>query len=334
MKNNLQFPSWQPGRDGRPRLGVLTNPLSGGNRKRGGEVRQLLVRHPEIVQREAGTLEEMNAALEEFARREVGLLVINGGDGTVQAVLSTLGHRAAAGALPAIALLEAGTTSMLARDVGLTGLPDQALQRLFNALAGGLDGGAIHSRPVLKVATPAHPEGLCGMFFGAGAICRGIELFHGSLNPNGRRGEAMMGVTLARMLLDLALGRRGSLPPTPMAIAIDDEPSQSADRLLVLASTLERLFLGLRPYWGTENGPIHFTALADRPPRLLRSLPWLLRGRPRAHAIPSNGYLSRNAAEIRLDYQGPFTLDGELFHHDGETPLVLGTAGPFRFLRL
>ncbi|MCK5826790.1 MAG: hypothetical protein KAG93_07130, partial [Desulfuromusa sp.] len=66
---------------------MLTNPRSGGNKKGLGGIYNVLAQWPEVLHREASTLEGMTEALEFFARNRVELLVINGGDGTAQAVL-------------------------------------------------------------------------------------------------------------------------------------------------------------------------------------------------------------------------------------------------------
>ena len=93
--------------------------------------------------------------------------------------------------------------------------------------------------------------------------------------------------------------------------------------------------MGLRPYWGQEVGPLHYTALQARPRNLLRVLPWLLRGRVHRRLTPSNGYLSHNVREVRLTLKTAFTLDGEIFPVDGQAgPVVIRHGGDISFVRL
>ncbi|NCP03944.1 MAG: diacylglycerol kinase, partial [Deltaproteobacteria bacterium] len=73
---------------------------------------------PQISHREAVTPHDLAQALVDFAEQGIDLLIINGGDGTVQAVLTLLYTRKIFDQPPLLALLRAGTTSMLARDVG------------------------------------------------------------------------------------------------------------------------------------------------------------------------------------------------------------------------
>lgn len=312
----------------RPSVAMLTNPRSGGNRKGLDGIRRFLAENPQLQHAEAVSPDQVRSVLADFAAREIDLLVVNGGDGTVQSVLTTLYGQGLFRRPPVLALLQAGTTSMLARDVGVSGRPLEALARIRDWQ------GAQHivERSILKVRQGTDAPALCGMFFGAGAIPRGIELFHGQVNPKGVRGEFFPGVILARLLLSAFTGNEKHLPPTDMVIHVDDAPVQESRYLFALVSTLERLFLGMHPYWGKQPGPLRFSAVRSKPPCLLRNLPFLLRGRSISTVSPENGYFSHNARRITLDFKGRFTLDGELF--EAVSPLTIESAGPARFLKI
>jgi hypothetical protein len=314
-------------------IGMVTNPRSGGNKKGMGEVRDFLAQNPGIHHGEAVTPSELNAVLADFASRGVDLLVVNGGDGTVQAVLTALYGRSIFPRPPVLALLRAGTASMIARDVGVCGRPPAALAKIRAwSIGAGRTGGPVHERPVLKVLQETGTEPLCGMFFGAGAILQGIDLCHGSMNPKGIRGELMPGLIMARLLPAFLTGNDKLLPATDMGVRLDEAPAQRNTCLLALVTTLERLFLGLHPFWGGEAAPLHFTAVRVKPSYLLRNLPFLLRGRRTATGSPENGFISHNVRRLTLDFRGRFTLDGELF--EAKAPLTIEPAGPAGFLRI
>ena len=80
-----------PWPNGRPsRIGVISNPLSGGNQNGLGPIHQVIRRHPEVVHLEASTPEEVFSVLESFASANVDFIAVNGGDGTIQAVLTAI----------------------------------------------------------------------------------------------------------------------------------------------------------------------------------------------------------------------------------------------------
>lgn len=320
--------------DKSPKIGVLINPLSGGNRKNLGAVRRVIDENPDVLHQDAQTPREVLEALTQFARQEVNLLAVNGGDGTVQAVLTHLFHHQPFQSLPLLAVLQSGTTSMTARDVGFSGSRVKSLMKLFRWAAKGVGQPQIIQRPVLEVMAPGHPP-RCGMFFGAAAIYQGIQYFHRKVNTRGLRGEIGPGLTILRFLWAAASQRSNFIPAVPIAVALDNLPPRQFESFVVLVSTLERLFLGLYPYWGRESGPLHYTALRARPRYLLRALPSILRGSRGVYGKPENGFFSHNVAEVKLNLDSGFTLDGQLYTPETERePIVVRNGGTASFLRI
>jgi len=311
------------------RVGVISNPRSGGNKRGGGGVHKLLEHWPDVMHHEAFDPQGISAALSDFSRNGVKLIVVNGGDGTVQAVLTILGNKRIFAQPPLLALLRSGTTSMLPRDVGVAGHSATALQQILLWSQSTNQDLGIQSRSVLRVQRDT--DDLFGMFFGAGAICQGIRLFHCKDNPMGRRGQLMPMLTMARLLLAILFNNQDKITPFLNNTGLNGrQPEKRAD-LLVLVSTLDRLFLGMRPYWGTEEGPLRYTAVGTKPKKLLRILWSLFGSGNNRHAIPTNGYSSHNVVEVRLDMQGDFTLDGELYAA-GDGPVTVSSAGQALFL--
>ena len=317
-----------------PKIGVLINPLSGGNLNGLGAIRSLINEYPRVSHCDVQTPEDILEALEDFARREVDLLAVNGGDGTVQAVLTNLFHHQPFKSLPVLAVLQSGTTSMTARDVGFSGSRVRSLKKLFNWATAGDGEPQVIQRPVLQVRAPGHPTRY-GMFFGAAAIYQGIQYFHRKVNTRGLKGEIGPGLTILRFLWAAIRQNSSFMPAVPILVAVDDHPPQQLDTFVVLVSTLERLFLGIYPYWGDESGPLHYTALRARPRYLLRALPSLLRGRKGSYGTPENGFYSHNAHEIKLNLGSGFTLDGQLYTPGTrQEPTVVRYGGTASFLRI
>ncbi|MEQ9002062.1 MAG: diacylglycerol kinase family protein, partial [Pseudomonadales bacterium] len=189
------------------------------------------------------------------------LLVINGGDGSVQHALTLLLARCPIERLPRVACLPGGTTNMTAYDVNdhrrfrdcLT-----ALGAAVNESAG--NGGPVVPRPLVRVA-PEDGAGaaVCGLFFGMGTIVQGIEYFHARIRHGGGAHELGAGVALARTIWGMARGE----PPfaEPARVRVDDEDWSVR---LLLVTTLDRLLLGLRPYWGQGGGALKATAVEAR----------------------------------------------------------------------
>jgi hypothetical protein len=208
----------------------------------------------------------------------------------------------------------------------VAGSPAVALQRILEWSTSTNSDLAVRSRHVLRVQRDS--EALFGMFFGAGAICEGIRAFHSKDNPMGWCGQLMPMLTMTRLLLAIFFNR---ISPFVNNTRINSDKEGKRADLFVLTSTLDRLFLGMRPYWGTEEGPLHYTAVRIKPRYLLRVLFSLFGSGHSRHATPSNGYSSHNAEEVLLDMEGDFTLDGELYTK-GAQPITISSAGPALFV--
>lgn len=142
-----------------PRVGVIYNPRS--HRNQGADFDCGISPHVHIAQ--PGDRSQLPSALAELAEREIDLLVINGGDGTVRDVL-TCGAGIFGDHWPAIAVLPKGKTNALTVDLGVP--TDWTLQNAIDAME---QGNRITRRPieVSQVGDDADSRVL-GFILGAG----------------------------------------------------------------------------------------------------------------------------------------------------------------------
>jgi hypothetical protein len=313
-------------------IGVISNPRSHRNRRHLAAVMRAAAALPEGRHRLLEDMADLPAILADFAAAGVRLLVINGGDGTVQAVFTEIFNDGPFAAPPAFAILSGGMTNMIADDVGLRGRHERELAHLGRALRE--DRCEVLTRRLIRCEATPGARPLHGMFFGAAAICRAILACRASVHPLHIEAQAAAGVTIAGLLLRRLL-RGGRNDPVfrgeRIAVQVDDEPAAEGAYLLLLATTLDRLVLGSRPYWGQEAGGLRFTSIAHPPPHLVRALWPVLTGRPPAGA--DGAYVSRNVHRVSLAMDGPWTLDGEMFEARPERPVLLQEGAEVRFLR-
>ena len=263
------------------RLGLLSNANSGRNRQQLGRLEALARRYPNVMHFPTGHGGEVREALAEFARHEIDVLAINGGDGTVARVLGeVLEHQPFPGRLP-VALLPGGTANMSADRLGVRGSLTRAARRLFDWSAGRHRGTCeTLSRPILRVRFADGRDNAYGMFLGAGAVIQGTEYAHRKVHARGLRDNAGLAVAVARTLWGLRRGDPRFASPVPTTLSLDGSRHFPArDALVVLVTSLDRLFLGVNPFWGREPGAVRCTVIASGHRRLLRSLPFMLCGR-------------------------------------------------------
>jgi hypothetical protein len=318
------------------RVGILHNPLSGRNRRKPNLFKEILSRYPEVPCVEVNTPANILEALKAFAQGQVNCVVVNAGDGTIQATMGALFHHRPFSAMPCLAVLPAGTANLIAGDVGLGKLEPNILDQFLMEAQSSTQKLSIESRPILRIRFPEEREPLYGMFFGAGAIYHGTQMGLQTKQSIGRLGEWGAGLILIKFLLALATGsRKGLNPITARVTAGDSRPPLQDEYLVLMVTTLNRLFLGMNPFWSNNSGPLRFTSLRVPYRYLWRVLPALLRGHSHPLATANHGYISENLSEIRLAFNSGFVLDGEVYSaSEHEEPLILDSPGELSFLRL
>lgn len=265
---------------------------------------------------------EMHDALASFAARGVDVLVIDGGDGTVRDVLSAAVQHFGA-SLPRLAIVPSGKTNALANDLGIP--KSWTIQSALNAARLG----NIKQRSPLAIsyADGAHPD-MLGFMWGSGAFVRATALAQTTHRFGAFNGVAV-GLSIAGGIAQTLLGARDNIWRRGDRLRIETAGGSMVERTLylMLASTLERLPGGIRPF-GKERQGLKLFAVDAPPKRMLASLPGVLLGSESAY-LRSSGYHRADVDQIRLLLESEFILDGEAFS-GGE--IVLRKCEPLSFV--
>lgn len=316
---------------GTARVGFLFNPLSGRIRKRRDVLRGMLDGIPGATRREVTNASEINGSIDAFIRDDTDLLVIVGGDGTVQGVLCHLFATQPLVNWPLLAIVPGGTTNMTALDLGHSGSPEQILQQLKDSLLKRAL-PALLQRHVLCIEQTGAAK-VYGMFFGVGLIARAVIFSRSPIKRLGITGEIYSGIITLGYLAGVLLGfRSGAWAPVQMSIMEGDDERHQGSFAFLFASTLDRLLFGMRPYWGQEQEPLHITFVRQQRKHPLRSLMQLLSG-GRDVLNDKNGYHSCNKRVLELLINDDYIVDGESYHAARERgPLRITAVGPVTFL--
>jgi hypothetical protein len=317
------------------RAGLISNPLSQRNRQRQPAMRDAVTGHPDLLHAELDSVHAIAEVLRDFERREVGLLIVSGGDGTVQKVLTELLNGQEFDPLPPIAVLPGGMTNLIAADVGLQGDPVQSLIRLCAMAAGATAARELQERAVLSLQRTPGESPIHGMFLGTAAFYHAVMMARHQVHPTGAKHDLALAMGLGLALFRLMTGWAGPSPLSRgerMAVELDGRAGAPEDYLLFLATTLERLMLGLMPFWGEGSGGVRYTTVGFPPERLWRALLPVIRGRPRPW-MAARGYESGWTDECRLSLQCPIVFDGEIFTPEPGMPVTLRADRRVTFLR-
>lgn len=302
------------------KVGVVHNPRSHANMGRSADSWA----PDDVMLVRPASLEALTVDLVAFAARGVELLVIDGGDGTIRDVLSLLPNTFG-DAPPLIAILPSGKTNVLAVDLGIPS--DRSLQDVL--VAARSPRAVIKHRAPLEVVWDDGRSPLRGFVFGLGAFVRGTTMSR-TVNRMGAFHSLSVALTVAGAAVGVLMGgaRDHWRAGVPLSLTIDDQPATDQPRFLLMATTLKRLPLGLKPFGPPREG-LKFLDVDAPPRRLLPALALLLGGGD-ASWLPRFGYRRGDARSVRVATGESFVVDGEVYDSSGGVTVELGT--PLRFL--
>ncbi|MFO1036934.1 MAG: diacylglycerol kinase family protein [Geminicoccaceae bacterium] len=314
------------------RIGLISNPKSGGYVRSRAALDRLLPGMPEILDRELTSDSALPDLMDDLAAAGIEVLIVNGGDGTAMRILSALFESRAFTTLPAVALLQGGTANMTAADLGARGAPARAVVRILERLRSGKLQEHLIDRPVLKVDNILSHAPMRGFFFGLAGIVDSIRLCATDFISRGIGGEIAHFGTLLTFLTRAAVRgpANAGIGGLEVEVRFPDAPGFAGQQLLLFASTLDRLVLRSKPFWGEGDGPVHLTSVAQGAPRPLLAVPRALLGLGRG--LPRKHYRSVRTVRAELRFDGPFTIDGEFFHAGAGRPLIVSADERLRFV--
>jgi diacylglycerol kinase (ATP) len=313
-------------------IGLISNPRSGHNREQFEEIAALVTTQPAIQHITTSSIAEVPDALRQMAEGGVGILAINGGDGTASAILGQMLEGHVFEKQPRIVLLPGGTANMNAGDIGVRGNLRKATRRFLAWIDGERQtSGLLQQRSLLRVEVAGQAQPNYGMFLGAGAaVMHGTEYAHREIHSRGLRDEFSLALGAVRTVWGVVRDDPEFNRRVPITITLDNSGTSSPHDALILAiSTLRRLFFGMQPFWGQQARPLRMTLIEQQASAFLRTFVSIARGRPNHNAVPESGYISHNAELIELHMEGNINLDGEIIAADGRVTISASPAVTF-----
>jgi len=317
------------------RIGLLSNTRSERNRDGMAALAAVIDRAPEILHRRFRPEEGFGPPLRAMAEAGVELVVVNSGDGTVHGVLTEILAQRPFVTVPRMAILPRGMANMTAADCGLKGSGPDTLERLLAVCRQGTVDNHVTPRQALKVDYAEDRTAPRGMFMGAAGIVDVIDHVKKKLHSRGIKGEWSHAAAIVGLLAGVvtrgyaALG----LKPHQVGLAVDGAPRTDERLLILIATSLDRLVLRSRPFWGTRGQPVRHMRISYPPKRLIRSAPRILYGSDERR-LPGTDYQSGGARLLELWLDAPFTIDGEFFTPSPDRPVRITADETVRFVRL
>ncbi len=239
------------------------------------------------------------------ARNKTSHVFIEGGDGTVQGVLTEfIKQRDAFETFPLFSIVPGGMTNQIAKNIGLKSANKAEIKKLLAKTT------LPRSTALLNVISAGCPP-IYGFLFSSGAIPMVTDYTKNNLHNKGIGGSlAVLGG-----LLRAVLGKREDvMRPTPIKLNIDSQ-DLNENHLGTMITTLPGLMLGMDPFWGQQDAPLRLTYVSGAVKGLYRQIAGLwLSGLGLGNKSKDRteiGMRSWNANCVKYAYTGPVVLDGE-----------------------
>ena len=324
---------------------LIVNPHSGGCNRDGLRLAEMVRDAPGVRVYVPERFEGIDDALAELSAAPPEALFISSGDGTIHYIQTWLIERSGLvpEQWPVLALLPHGSTNMTAADIGFRSKDLSRQARMIREGGWRQPAAQFHDRPTVRLVNPKGDGPLHGMFLGGGVLAEATLFCRDTFNRNGLRGHwgpilTLLSVGLKAIFRPAKPGEEQRIDrPQQMRVVVDGAVLGDGWQVAVLATTLKKLVLNARPFWGRCDGAAEEVEQALRvslfnypPPSLLRWLPVVLWGGPERRVHPSMH--SRCAERVEIAVRGRLVLDGEEVWPPEEEPLIVERGPTLRYL--
>ena len=303
-------------------IGIITNPHSRRNRRFPEQMRRLAYVLGDNDSYElTNKIDDVRTVAQRFKDSEIDILALNGGDGTNHVTLSTFIEVYGETPLPRITFLRGGTMNTISDAIGIKGTPSRLLANLVEKYY-TREPFETTQRDMLKITDESGTR--YGFIFGNGIVSNFLELYYGTGHPSPTTAAVLLAQTVASITVGGQLAR-SIVKPFRASLTFENEVWEERDYTTVIASTIDQIGLGFRPFIRCEEKPhaFHLLAFTGGPLQVASLLPKIRMGVP----LPEDRVRSRVSGHTVFSATEPivYTIDGDM--HTAHEGVVLET-GP------
>lgn len=303
-------------------------------------VRSYCAAHDDVAHFEVDGIDKISDALREIAAINPKIIAINGGDGTVQAILTELYHGEHFGEkTPPVSVLPNGKTNLIALDLGASGEPLEALDSIVAIAKSDRFEAHIVERQLIALSNgDENSRAVLGMFLGGAGLADAILYCRHKIYPLGLPNFISHILATFAVLISAILGFESRFFPDktkPVRISHIHNDSLQGRFNVLIVTTLEKLVLGVKSgsEASSDDGKMKLMAVDFGPIALLRVCFASLTGRLGNSDI--KGVYMDQGDHIQIDGEkSSVILDGEIFIAEDNSPIVLRSTRPVPFLRI
>jgi diacylglycerol kinase family enzyme len=286
-------------------IGVILNPYSRNYRNNPERAKKMsFIVGDKASFKATEDLGDLQRVAEEFKSRDIDLLAISGGDGTLHTVLSYFSRIFGDKPLPQIALLRGGTLNNVATYLKIKGDPEHILSRLVIHYHEGLPlkHKTVH---LLKINNEV------GFVWGNGIIYRFMEVYYKA----GLRSPTGAAIVLGRLMASALFNgpRAMSLfEPFHARVTVDGKLWPFDQYNALFGASINHMGLNFRVYHLVDKHPgcMHVHGIHAKPRELVSYMPRMGLG----HLTHWENHLEQPAQDMLIELDKPlaYTIDGDM----------------------
>lgn len=274
-------------------------------------------------------IDDLDPALDDIEKGDSNTLILAGGDGTMQATITSAINKRRFHNHPNYVALPCGMTNVIANDCGLQGPPATSLDNFLWRRGRGEIKQV--ERPLIGMQLSDRQDAIYGFFLGAGLFHTAVQFSRQRIQKIGVRRSFAVALSTAGFILKTAFDTSEEGTPLPAQFRDEAGGLDERDLSIILMTTLTRLSAGIFPFWGDGPAPMNVMTVDYPRKHLLLAALNVLTGRHPAW-LQKAGYSSWKSDGLRLRFDGPVVFDGEIFHTNPEEDLILKVSEKAAFL--
>ncbi|MEO1135123.1 MAG: diacylglycerol kinase family protein [Pseudomonadota bacterium] len=308
---------------------MIINAKSSRNALLAEDLLHISKRHQDIRPYVLERMEDLDRTLDDIERADSDTLIVAGGDGTMQAAITSSINKGRFQNEPTYVALPCGMTNVIANDCGLQGPPATSLDNFLWRRGRGEISRV--ERPLIGMQLSRQQDPIYGFFLGAGLFHTAVQFSRQNVQKIGARRSVAVALSAVGFIVKTAFDNADGPAPLPVEILNHDSEWEDRNLSMILMTTLNSLSAGIFPFWGEGPEPMNVMTIGYPRKKLLRAAPKVLRGK-RAPWFEKAGYHSWKTDELRMRYDGPIVFDGEIFQTTRGEDLIFKVSHKAAFL--
>ena len=274
---------------------------------------------------------EIAPLLAEYLSEGLDLIIVIGGDGTLQAAVTLLATTYQSASPPPILMLGGGRTNYTAAHLGTQSRPETMIDRALSSP--GMF--RLINQASLAISQRGH-ESVFGFFMGGALVdhvIRDCHTYRATGRGRLRQGRYSTIFRVTQLGLLGILHKVGYQSPM-MHLKAEGIGKLSGRVRLLVATTLDKEQVTVHPYLVKQDAPVKITAITRDAIGFWRHLLKILKGRSHPSLVPKNGYFSGASHEVSVTGLGPICVDGQEYTFDHSVEAKISEGPTFKFLSL